>query len=84
MTNAVIQLGFQIGTGNPIGAPRHHTVVTGQTRSAGKTTLLEELISRFCQAAITRSVVSSPLRLHGSERPADSTRSKRLVRHVRV
>jgi hypothetical protein len=41
-----IQLGFEVGTGAPVSIPVQHTVITGQTQRAGKTTALEALISR--------------------------------------
>lgn len=41
-----VLLGFEVGTGNPVRVPMTHTVVTGQTQAAGKTTCLEGLIAR--------------------------------------
>lgn len=46
-----IHLGFEVGTGNPVAIPLRHTVITGQSQEAGKTTTLEALIARSrCQA----------------------------------
>lgn len=46
MSAATVHLGFELGTGNPVSIPMMHTVITGQTQSAGKTTALEALIGR--------------------------------------
>src|SRR3990167_11410001 len=48
-----IHLGFEVGTGNAISIPLKHTVITGQTQEAGKTTALEALISRSNLCALT-------------------------------
>lgn len=44
--NAVIHLGFEVGTGKDVSIPLRHTVITGQSQEAGKTTTLEALIAR--------------------------------------
>jgi len=49
----VIHLGFEVGTGAPVGIPVGHMVVSGQSQQAGKTTALEALISRSGLRAIT-------------------------------
>jgi hypothetical protein len=41
-----VLLGFAVGTGAPVMLPIRHTVVTGQTQEAGKTTALEAMIAR--------------------------------------
>jgi len=41
-----IPLGFEVGSGKPVSIPIAHTVITGQSQQAGKTTTLEALISR--------------------------------------
>lgn len=41
-----ILLGFEVGSGERIMLPLHHTVVTGMTQLSGKTTTLEALIDR--------------------------------------
>ncbi len=41
-----LHLGYEIGTGDPVGIPLRHLAVTGQTQESGKTTTLEALISR--------------------------------------
>lgn len=41
-----VRLGFEVDTGQPVEIPIHHTVITGQTQRAGKTTALEALIAR--------------------------------------
>lgn len=48
-----IPLGFEVGTGAPLAVPLNHTVITGQTQMAGKTTALEALISRSGLRALT-------------------------------
>jgi hypothetical protein len=48
-----IHLGFEIGTGEAVAVPLHHTVITGQTQMAGKTTTLEAMISRSGLRALT-------------------------------
>lgn len=42
-----IHLGYQIPTGQAVTIPLHHTVVTGVTQKAGKTTTIEALLSRM-------------------------------------
>jgi hypothetical protein len=44
--DSMIHLGFEVGTGAEVAIPLKHTVVTGQTQQAGKTTTLEAMISR--------------------------------------
>jgi hypothetical protein len=46
MSEAMIHLGYEIGTGEPVAVPLRHMAVTGQTQESGKTTTLEALISR--------------------------------------
>jgi hypothetical protein len=41
-----IHLGYEVGTGEPVTIPLAHTIVTGVTQQAGKTTTLEALIAR--------------------------------------
>lgn len=41
-----VLLGFEVGTGEPVEIPLHHTIVTGTTQLSGKTTTLEGLITR--------------------------------------
>ncbi len=48
-----IPLGFEVGTGTPVGIPIRHMCVTGQTQEAGKTTTLEALITRSQLRALT-------------------------------
>ena len=43
---STIHLGFEVGTGEPVGIPLKHLAVTGQTQESGKTTTLEALVSR--------------------------------------
>jgi hypothetical protein len=45
VTNTV-HLGYALGSGDPVSIPIRHTVVTGITQEAGKTTTLEALIAR--------------------------------------
>lgn len=47
-----VPLGFELGTGAPIGVPIQHLAVTGQTQLSGKTTTLEALIARSGLKAI--------------------------------
>lgn len=47
-----ILLGYEIGSGNEVYVPQVHTVVCGQTQSAGKTTTLEALIHRSDSRAV--------------------------------
>jgi len=42
----MIALGFEVGTGRPVEIPLAHTVVTGLTQHAGKTTAIEALLAR--------------------------------------
>jgi hypothetical protein len=53
MNTAQIHLGFSIPDGDPVAIPLRHTVITGQTQEAGKTTTLEALISRSETQALT-------------------------------
>lgn len=46
MKPEMIELGYEVGTGEPVLVPLAHTAVTGQTQASGKTTTLEALISR--------------------------------------
>lgn len=46
MKQTTIHLGYEVGTGEAVSIPLHHTVVTGQTQLSGKTTTLEALIAR--------------------------------------
>lgn len=48
----VIPLGFEVGSGAPVGVPLRHLVVTGQTQESGKTTTLEALVARSGLRAI--------------------------------
>lgn len=41
-----VLLGYAVGSGEPVSIPISHTVVTGMTQLAGKTTTLEGLIAR--------------------------------------
>lgn len=41
-----IHLGFEVGTGKPVGVPVNHMIICGQTQQSGKTTTLEALIAR--------------------------------------
>jgi hypothetical protein len=43
--SARVHLGYAVPTGEPVDIPLRHTVVTGQTQEAGKTTALEALCS---------------------------------------
>lgn len=42
----MIHLGYEVGTGKPVVVPVNHTIITGQTQMAGKTTTLEAMIER--------------------------------------
>jgi hypothetical protein len=42
----VIPLGFEVGSGAQVSIPIGHTVIVGQTQSAGKTTALEAMANR--------------------------------------
>ena len=53
MTTHDVDLGFEVGTGAPVRIPMHHTVITGMTQRAGKTTALEALITRSGAKALT-------------------------------
>jgi hypothetical protein len=53
VTRPTIDLGYEVGTGSPVTVPLHHTVITGQTQMAGKTTTLEAMISRSGLRALT-------------------------------
>lgn len=53
MPSAEILLGYEVGTGEPVHVPVHHTVVTGQSQNAGKTTTLEAMIDRSGLQAVT-------------------------------
>lgn len=48
-----IHLGYELGTGKPIAIPLKHTMVSGITQEAGKTTTLEALITRSGLRALT-------------------------------
>jgi hypothetical protein len=48
----LIHLGYEIGTGNAVGVPLSHLIVTGLTQLSGKTTTLEALITRSDLKAI--------------------------------
>ncbi len=41
-----IKFGYEVGTGEPVYVPLHHTIITGITQLAGKTTALEGMIIR--------------------------------------
>lgn len=47
-----VDLGFEVGTGEPVSIPIKHMVITGQTQEAGKTTTLEALIARAGAPAV--------------------------------
>jgi hypothetical protein len=53
MKAATIHLGYSIPGGEGVAIPLRHTVVTGQSQEAGKTTALEALIHRSGLRAIT-------------------------------
>jgi hypothetical protein len=44
--SGTVELGYEIGTGHLVAIPIAHTVVTGQSQAAGKTTTLEALVAR--------------------------------------
>jgi hypothetical protein len=46
MTERVIHLGYELGTGEAVAIPLKHMAVTGQTQESGKTTTLEALVER--------------------------------------
>jgi hypothetical protein len=48
-----IHLGFEVGTGEPIGIPLRHLIITGQTRLSGKTTTLDAIVHRSGLRALT-------------------------------
>jgi hypothetical protein len=50
---STVRLGYEIGSGVPVELPIRHTVITGITQEAGKTTALEALIDRSRLRAIT-------------------------------
>lgn len=52
MSDEMIHIGFEVGTGGAVSVPRRHTVVTGQTQEAGKTTLLEAMVARSGLSAL--------------------------------
>lgn len=47
-----VLLGYEVGSGNPVSIPFKHTVITGQSQMAGKTTATEALISRSGMKAL--------------------------------
>lgn len=47
-----ILLGFEVGTGQPVEIPLHHSAIFGMTQLSGKTTTLEALITRSGLKAI--------------------------------
>ncbi len=47
-----IKVGYEVGTGEPVYIPLHHTIITGITQLAGKTTALEGMIVRSNLKAI--------------------------------
>lgn len=47
-----IHLGYEVGSGQPIGIPLRNLAVTGQTQESGKTTTLEALVQRSGLRAI--------------------------------
>lgn len=47
-----VLLGFEVGSGKPINIPFKHTVITGQSQEAGKTTATEAMISRSGMKAL--------------------------------
>jgi hypothetical protein len=47
-----VLLGYEIPSGAPVHIPLRHTVITGQSQEAGKTTALEALIARSQRKAI--------------------------------
>jgi hypothetical protein len=49
---STVLLGYEVGTGEPVEVPLHHTIVTGTTQLSGKTTTLEGLIVRSGLKAI--------------------------------
>lgn len=46
MTDQLVPLGFEVGSGKPVSIPVAHMIVTGMTQRAGKTTAMEGLIHR--------------------------------------
>jgi hypothetical protein len=51
--SATIHLGYEVGTGKPVGVPLLNLAVTGQTQESGKTTTLEALAIRSGAKVIT-------------------------------
>lgn len=47
-----VLLGFEVGTGEAVRIPVGHTIATGQTQAAGKTTAFEGLVSRSGRTAL--------------------------------
>lgn len=47
-----ILLGYEVGTGEPVNIPLHHSAIFGMTQLSGKTTALEALITRSGLKAI--------------------------------
>ena len=52
MSERMVHLGYEVGSGEPVSIPVRHMAVTGQTQQSGKTTTLEALISRSGLRAI--------------------------------
>jgi hypothetical protein len=48
----VIDLGFEIGSGEKVSVPLGHTIVTGQSQRSGKTTALEAMAARAKMSVI--------------------------------
>jgi len=65
-----IKLGFEIGTGKEVDIKISHSIVTGLTKEAGKTTTLESLIKRSGKRAIVfRTKIGEKSFLEGTKIP---------------
>lgn len=53
MTDTMVHLGFEVGTGESVSIPLLNLAVTGQTQRSGKTTTLEALVRRSGVRALT-------------------------------
>jgi hypothetical protein len=52
VTEQLIHLGYEVGSGQEVKIPLAHTFVTGQTQLSGKTTTLQAIVSRAGRPAV--------------------------------
>lgn len=63
-----IRVGFEIPSGNPVDVPQQHVAVYGLTQKAGKTTLLEGMVSRVATTTLVLRTGRADIPFAGAHR----------------